>query len=214
MHSAKTRVCIKCQRNLPLEKNYTELATGKGFYRKCKTCCTNAGTRDRPIVQVIERGGENMKTDKLLYVPNFEIPNIIYETTGDYFFIVSEHNGMVLDIDHASKDDRAKLIVYPYHGGDNQKFKFTSQGYIQSIHSGKVLDVEEGCHQGHKIIQYSAHGGDNQKWKYHKDGTIRLEGHDLCIDIENGSREKNAHLIAWPHHGNSNQRWKLVTKWS
>jgi len=132
---------------------------------------------------------------------------------GDHFYIVSEHNpSLVLDIENASKNNCAHLIVWPYNGGDNQKFKFNSHGYIQSVHSGRVLDVEGGVHQGHKIIQYGAHGGDNQKWRLHKDGTIRLEGHNLAIDIENGSHDKGAKLIAWPHHGNSNQRWRLVTK--
>ena len=59
----------------------------------------------------------------------------------------------------------------------------------------------------------SAHGGANQKWKLHKDGTIRLEGHDLCLDIQGGSKDKGAHLVAWPHHGGSNQKWRIVTKW-
>jgi len=118
---------------------------------------------------------------------------------------------MVLDISSASKDDRARLIVHPYHGGENQRFKFEPNGTIRAVHSGKVLDVEDGMAQGHNIIQYTSHGGSNQRWAIHRDGTIRLDGQNLCIGIQGGSREKGANLIAWACNGQPDQKWRLAT---
>jgi hypothetical protein len=129
---------------------------------------------------------------------------------------VSEHNpNLVLDINGGSKDQGAKLIVWDFKhsGNENQRFRINDQGFITSVHSGLVLDVEGGSKQGNHIIQWPAHGGENQRWRLHKDGTIRLEGHDLCIDIKGGSKDHGAELIAWPHNGGTNQKWRLFTKW-
>jgi hypothetical protein len=74
-----------------------------------------------------------------------------------YFFIVSEHNpNLCLDISGGSKDKGAKLITWDYHGGENQRFRFNDKGYITSVHSGLVLDVEGGVHQGNHIIQWES----------------------------------------------------------
>ena len=127
------------------------------------------------------------------------------------FWIVSEANpNLVLDVYGASKDDRAKLVVWSHTGGDNQKFHIDDNGYFVSSHSHKVIYVEGGINQGPHIIQYSAHGGDNQKWKLHKDGTIKLNGHNLVLDIKEGKVEQGSYIIAWPHHGGPNQRWRIV----
>jgi len=131
----------------------------------------------------------------------------------DHFAIYSEHSGYVLDIEHGTKKGGAKFIVRPYHGGANQQFRFNSSGFIESVHSLKVLDVEGNVHQGCHVVQWPSHGGENQKWRFHKDGTIRLEGHNLVLDIEGASCEKGTKIIVWPFHGGSNQLWRVVNKW-
>jgi hypothetical protein len=41
--------------------------------------------------------------------------------------------------------------------------------YIQSVHSGKYLDVRGGCMDcGTPVIIYDFHGGKNQQWTYKK----------------------------------------------
>jgi len=107
----------------------------------------------------------------------------------------------------------AKLTVWAYHGGENQRFRFDEKGNISSVLTGQVLDAEGGAKEGARIIQWPAHGGENQRWKWHKDGTIRLENHNLVLDIAGGSTEQGANVIAWSHTGNSNQKWRIVTKW-
>ena len=75
--------------------------------------------------------------------------------SNHFFYIVSEHNpNLVLDIKGGDKNQGAKLITWEYNGGDNQKFRFNDQGFITSVHSGLVLDVEGGVQQGHHIIQW------------------------------------------------------------
>jgi len=138
-------------------------------------------------------------------------PLFSQESSGHYFFIYSEHNGMVLDVEGGSSKQGAKLIVWPFHGGLNQRFRFDNMGFITSVISGLVLDVEGGPIKGKNIIQWQAHGNANQKWKLTKHGTITLEGKDLVLDIRGASKKQGAEICAWPAHGNSNQRWRLVT---
>ncbi len=128
---------------------------------------------------------------------------------GEHFYIKSELNGLVLDIEGASQADCAKLITWNWNGQGNQKFHYCNNGFLRSAHSGKVLDVEGGVGQGNKIIQYTPHGGANQRWRFHPDGTIRLDGFDLCLDIEGCNSAPGAHIIAWPYNGGRNQKWRI-----
>jgi len=37
-----------------------------------------------------------------------------------------------------------------------------------------------------------------------------LDGSNLAIDIKGGNGAPGTPVIAWGHHGNANQRWRLV----
>jgi len=134
-------------------------------------------------------------------------------TDDNVFYVVSECNGLVLDIAGASTNDRAQLIVYPYNGKNNQRFRFERNGLIRALHSNKVLDVEGGVQKGAGVIQWAEHGGSNQLWKLHSDGTIRLiADSNLCLDVDHAKKESGTRVIVYPYNGGSNQRWRLVTK--
>jgi len=54
--------------------------------------------------------------------------------------------------------------------------------YIQSVHSGKYLDVEGGSsEEGAKVITWDFHGGTNQQWSY-KNGMIFSKANGCVID--------------------------------
>src|SRR3982751_4355963 len=73
-----------------------------------------------------------------------------------WYRIVAVHPyyaGMVLDVAGASQADGAPIILWPWHGGSNQRFRTRDApslstgawGYsLQAQHSGKVLDVLGG----------------------------------------------------------------------
>eukprot|EP01100_Stratorugosa_tubuloviscum_P007241 TRINITY_DN302_c2_g1_i2.p1 TRINITY_DN302_c2_g1~~TRINITY_DN302_c2_g1_i2.p1 ORF type:complete len:159 (+),score=57.65 TRINITY_DN302_c2_g1_i2:57-479(+) len=134
---------------------------------------------------------------------------------SDWFFIVSENNAdLVLDVDLNACSNRngsgARLIVYSFTGKDNQKFRFTNDGFLMCKASGLVLDVNGGLIQGADVIQYPAHGGTNQKWSLRRDGSICITSNNyLTLDIQNGSRVQGAKVILWAYHGGLNQRWRL-----
>ena len=126
-------------------------------------------------------------------------------------YIVSEANHkFCLDVEKASKDDNADIILYELNGTPNQTWILEGTT-IKSVNSGKVIDIKGGEEKGNKIIQYEATGGDNQKWYWHSDCTIRSE-HGLCLDIEKGNIENGTSIIAYPCNGGINQKWKIVGK--
>jgi len=133
-----------------------------------------------------------------------------YNPRGEHYFLVSDLNGLVLDVMGNSTADRTGLHMWTKTGAANQKFSFQN-GMIFCGHSGKVLDVEGGnLKSGANVMQFPPHGGPNQKWEIHKDGTIRVAGTDLCLDIQGEVPDKGQRIHIWGHHGRANQRWRLV----
>ena len=62
---------------------------------------------------------------------------------GRTAFIRSALSGKNLDVSQ-DLNNYGDLIVWPYNGGNNQKFQFVQRGQdyeIKSVQSGKVLDV-------------------------------------------------------------------------
>ena len=124
-----------------------------------------------------------------------------------WFKIESNHNGMVLDI--AEGKHGARIITYPYHGGDNQLWTWKDNSLVSK--TGYAMDVEGGnTSAGANVISWTHHGDKNQQWC--QDGnkiTSTLNG--MALDIESGSKVSGAKLILWPEHGGSNQSWKIVS---
>lgn len=66
-------------------------------------------------------------------------------------------------MDVTEKDSR--VIIYPAHGGLNQKWTFDSDFTIRN-HLGKVLDIaKKGNSLSGNLIAYPKHGGPNQKFR-------------------------------------------------
>jgi Ricin-type beta-trefoil lectin domain-like len=80
------------------------------------------------------------------------------------------HSNKVLDVYGGSKDNCAKIIQWPYHGGMNQLWKIIydkqrNNYYFKAAHSGKAFDLYGGK-TGNcvNLIQYDFHGGNNQRF--------------------------------------------------
>ena len=126
-------------------------------------------------------------------------------------FIVSEANpNLALDVQGGSRDHGANVIIWDFHGQDNQKWIIRGNE-ITSVNSGKVMDIQGGEKKGAKIIQWEANNGPNQKWYFHQDGTIRSQN-GLCLDICGGKIQKGTNIIAWENNNGINQKWRLVTR--
>jgi hypothetical protein len=92
-------------------------------------------------------------------------PDAVYQ-------IRARHSRMCLDVSGGSLSNRAQVIQWDCHGGDNQKWTFTPVGggyyHINAKHSGKSLDVFGGIGaQGDNVMvdQWDYVGADNQLWR-------------------------------------------------
>ena len=87
---------------------------------------------------------------------------------------------------------------------------------VQSVHSGKCLEVAGGSNaNGANVQQWDCADVDQQRLTFipvaNKPDvyTIQFEHSDQCLDVSGGSTENAASLIQWPCHGGLNQQFKL-----
>ncbi|GAA4908289.1 RICIN domain-containing protein [Streptomyces coeruleoprunus] len=89
------------------------------------------------------------------------------------FEIVAVHSGKCLDVAGWGKHDGARIIQWPCHGGNNQKWylerRADNHWQIRSLHSGKCLDAHNppmtAPPQGTYLQQWTCLGGRNQAWR-------------------------------------------------
>lgn len=139
------------------------------------------------------------------FVPD---PNVFYQ-------IVEKNSQKCLDVSGASDDIRAPLILWPCHGGPNQKWRFRlieNEHYqLAVLHSGKSLDVRGGApftNNGVPIQQYPFNYGWNQEWRlvavddgyYH----IIARHSERLLTITNGTAQQ------WGEDARYHQKWKFI----
>ncbi len=97
---------------------------------------------------------------------------LVEKENGVYTMKV-EHSGKCADVKSESKDKGAVIQQYDCNGKNNQKWRFiylgNKQFRIESVHSGKVLDVDIakcGQENGCTVHQWNWHGRDNQRWMF------------------------------------------------
>ncbi|KAI7871430.1 ricin B lectin domain-containing protein [Spinellus fusiger] len=136
-----------------------------------------------------------------------------------FFYIVSQFNGLVLDVEGASQKDGAKICVWKKktQDADNQLWEFRHSAFINRL-SGKVLDVKDAkIKHDTAIIQYekksSSEDSDNQHWIYSADGYIHTAADpSLVLDIRGAEDKEGTPVILYKKREGgvaSNQRWIL-----
>jgi hypothetical protein len=86
---------------------------------------------------------------------------------------------------------------------------------IQSVHSGRSIDVKDfSLADGAAIQQWGYGGGFNQRWVPVPQGNgeylLKSTLHSgKCLDVDGWSTANGANIIQWPCHGGANQRFRL-----
>jgi hypothetical protein len=138
-------------------------------------------------------GNENQKW-KLDYQP------------AQFFFIKSQLNGKVLDIERGSKSPGTRVIMYQQKGGhpDNQLWFEDRFGNIRSkLDDDLVLDASDGTL---KVSRYEE-GASRKFWAIQGDRIVNVYNHGEVLDIKSNNQDNGAELCAWNFHGNANQRF-------
>ena len=163
--------------------------------------------------------GQKFKFEKV--TTNNNTNNTTYTKTiedGTYTIKSALSNNYAIDVEGASKEQCANIIVYESNNANNQKFnvKYIGDGYytIASVHSNRLLDVANGGKKpGTNVWQIAANNTEAQKW-YIKDAgngyyyiISKLNG--LYLDVYGGKIKNCANIQVYTGHGGNGQKFKF-----
>jgi len=84
-----------------------------------------------------------------------------------------EGSGEVIDIPGATSKPKTKLLVYDFHGGDNQTWYFDESGRISSLLNSKLyLTVDDD----NNVVTDTVRDDGRDKWIFEENGLIRCLG--------------------------------------
>lgn len=173
----------------------------------------------------IQDGQTNNGTNVYVYSKNdTDAQKFIFEKMeepaiddGVYEIQMAKDANKVLDISSGSFDNGANLQIWTRDNVNQQKFVVTynkdEKNYtIQSVHSGKMLDVYGGYATNRtNVHQYDANGTNAQKWKIEDlgDGTYRIISQcgGLVLDVDNGSTSNGANVQIYTNNGTDAQKF-------
>ena len=125
-----------------------------------------------------------------------------------YFIITSRHSGKVLD---ASLDESStgKVILWSYHGKDNQLWFWDDDNIRCKQFPEKVLDLHMANYEANnwgKVYLHPYNTGNNQRWKAEGDQIISSYK-NVRLDVKQSSTSDGALVGGYRNHGGVNQRW-------
>lgn len=190
---------------------------GNGDYNLISRCgglyITFNGNQD---LYLSKKSGNNLQKFKLNKKANLRGTQSIPD--GYYFIESSIDKGKVVDIEGASINVEANVILWKKNSANNQKFKFKydGNGYytITSVKSKKSLDVAWAAKNNESNVQqYTSSNNDWQKWIVEKnsDGTYSIiSAHNgLYIDLPNSNTKNGTNIQLYMGNGGKNQKFRL-----
>jgi streptogrisin C len=119
--------------------------------------------------------------------------------------IVSQLNGLCIDVPGANFVDGARPQMYTCNGSAAQQWTFTG-GTIRA--GGKCLDVAGANSADGTAIQIvGCHDHPAQQFVLNAAGDLVSVMANKCVDIAGGNAAQGTQLLIWPCHGGSNQKW-------
>ena len=128
------------------------------------------------------------------------------ETIEDGYYTIASAlgNHQVIDIDNASKNDKANVEIYASNGRNAQKFKIIKNQdgtyCIINRNSNKALDVKDGvAFNGANVWQYTRNGTNAQKWILEDAGEgyyyfVSKLNSKYCLDVALGKNTSGTNI--------------------
>lgn len=133
--------------------------------------------RTRPVSMHVVNGSLSQKWSFIPEEPGPDGRPIVRPVK--YFFITSQKNGLVLDIDTGTKG--SNLVLTKGHGKPSQLWRWDEDCRLVSK-LGLVADIKgKKKKEGTVCHAWNAHDGLNQKWRV-EEGAIKSSLNDLVID--------------------------------
>ena len=163
------------------------------------------------MINEIDRKTEKIKANTS---KNVSIDNILDE--GIYTIKSFDNENFVLDVEGASTQQCANILLYQNHNAANQKFrvKYVGEGYytISALHSNRFLDVANGGKIPEtNVWQIASNGTDAQKWQIKDagDGSYyiisKLNG--LYLDVYGGIAKSCVNIQVYTGHNGRGQKF-------
>lgn len=185
---------------------YTIMAMCSGKYLDAEWGGTTEGTN---IVQYDSNSGDNQRW-------------YIQDAGDGNYYIRSVVSQMCMDVAGGAHNG-ANIYLWNYNGGLNQKFKFKSVEYTQSVADGLymisaeqdanlVWDVTDAAgHNSANIGIWEKKNENNQKFYINHAGgnkyTISAKHSGKYVDAEWGGGHAGANIIQYDGNGADNQKW-------
>ncbi|MBB6474372.1 PQQ-dependent sugar dehydrogenase [Sphaerisporangium rubeum] len=113
-----------------------------------------------------------------------------------------------LDVNGASQNNGAAVIIWDCNSGNNQKWTSTAATELR-VYGNKCLDVNgAGTADGTAVIIWDCNGQNNQKWRLNSDGSITAVGANKCLDV--GATANGTTARIWTCNGGNGQKWTRV----
>lgn len=135
---------------------------------------------------------------------------VIYQKPK-YFYIKSELNGRVLDIEGENRAPGAKILMWDQKRGPtaaNQLWYEDQQGILRSKLNGFSIDASG------EEIEAQPFDANNPKraWIINGSFIAQLSNLDMVLDIMRSNAENGAHVCGWKQHGGPNQKWNIESE--
>lgn len=166
-----------------------------------------------------EAGSELGLHARELALPAGTRVQIEIETLPTVCRLVNRASGSVIDVDGASTNDGAEVILWPWSGQQNQRWKIEvgyDGGYrFKCVHSDKVIEIPgSSASPGARADQWADSFSPNQWWRpvAAGDGWFRLVNvsSGLVLDTEDGASADGVHLVQSPGQSDAHtQHWRI-----
>ncbi len=160
-----------------------------------------------------------MKTKSIILVCLvFFLLNYTYAQQAGKTYYIQSAIGKHLDVQWANTANNTPLHLWPFNGGNAQKFTLENAGggyfYIKSA-LGKYVHVKGGKNTPKSLVTiYSKVNQDNLKWKFENagGGYYYIESKlGTYLDVQWGSNKNGTPIWMWNFNGGNAQKWKLVS---
>jgi hypothetical protein len=122
--------------------------------------------------------------------------------------VVSELNGLCLDIPDADPADRQPVRTWPCSGDADQVWTWAADGTLRGL--DRCLDAaDDATADGTAVRLLACDGSTGQVWRYTAGRDIVNPAADKCLDIVDREAAEGARLQLWTCGGTANQKWTL-----
>jgi len=124
------------------------------------------------------------------------------------FMLLSELNGMSLDINGGNRNPGAQIIVWPCKRdrSPNQLWYMDPTGCLRSALNDYA---PQSNGQGDKFTMQPFNGSPQQQWTLQGNRIVNRMNQSMCMDIEGGKNQQGVSLISWPYKSSANQHWRI-----